>query len=132
MLFKIYDSNDDGLIDENDLFNLMKLTVNEEEFGKHDLREIVKETMKEVDTENKGKIDFFDFQTVFFILFYLFFYLTDFQIKIKNPFVIFKKYTYELQESLRIFLLYTNCQTIMIKQNFCFSELLIYFIIFFR
>ena len=52
------------MIDENDLFNIMKLTVNEGEFGKHELREIVKETMKEVDGDKKGKIDFFDFQTV--------------------------------------------------------------------
>lgn len=65
VLFKVYDSNDDGFIDENELFNLMLLIVNGK-FKNHELKEIVKETIREYGDKNTGKITFEQFNKVYF------------------------------------------------------------------
>lgn len=63
VLFKIYDSDEDGFVNFNDLHSIMKLIIGKDLTGEQ-VTEIVNRTIDDADKDRDGKLSFKEFEAV--------------------------------------------------------------------
>jgi serine/threonine-protein phosphatase 2B regulatory subunit len=61
----MYDKDEDGFIDKNDMFALMKLMIGNE-LSEAQISEIVEKTLQDLDEDKDGKLSFEEFSKVIY------------------------------------------------------------------
>ena len=64
-MFKVYDINNDGYVTEEEMMNIFKLLVRQN-LSTLQLQQIVERTLKELDVDRDGKLNYSEFKKVIF------------------------------------------------------------------